>query len=68
MGKTIALHVTNNNWAIGIVKNDRSGKFAVVRVNPKNQFIVLDYRKTEADARKLANKEWLADRTARVAA
>lgn len=58
----IALHSTSNGFAIAILHNKRSGQYAVARVNPEDQYIVIDCRKTESEARRLANHHWSLDR------
>jgi hypothetical protein len=61
--QTIARHMTNRGFSIAIIRNGYSGGkvFQVVRANEASQYITIHNAKSEQEARKLANKEWLAD-------
>ena len=52
---------TANGFAIGIVRNARSGKFLVVRMDRQSRFVTISAHAAEADARTRANREWAAD-------
>ena len=64
---TIQVANTINGFAIGLIKCTRDGSYSVVRVDRKNKFITISNHKTEAEARKAANKEWAADKYAKAA-
>jgi len=53
---------TRNGFAIGVVRNHRSGSFVVVRMDRSSRFVTISAHDTEAAARTAANREWKADR------
>ena len=61
--QTIARHMTNRGYSIAIIRNAFSGGkgFQVVRADRQSQYVNLHNAASEQEARKLANKEWLAD-------
>lgn len=60
----IATANTRNGFAIGIIRNARSGKFSVVRMDRHSRYVTISIHATEAAARKAANREWSADKAA----
>lgn len=60
--QTIAQHLTRNGYSIAIIRNGYSGGkvLEVVRAH-KGQYVTIHNAKSEQEARKLANQEWLAD-------
>lgn len=58
----IASANTRNGFAIGIVRNARSGGFQVVRMDRSSRFVTISVHNDEATARTRANTEWAADR------
>lgn len=56
----IATHTTTPGFAIGIIRETPKAPFQVVRCSDKHYFALCS-AKTEAEARKLANREWLKD-------
>lgn len=58
----IATHPTENGWAIGILRPSPKALYEVVRLPAKSKhYFVLASAKTEAEARKIANRVWLKD-------
>ena len=64
---TIKLASTRNGWAIALLSGSaRNGAtyYDVVRVNPQNKYVTLHSVSDRDKARALANREWMADRSA----
>lgn len=57
---------SNDGWAIGIIEEfhwqtGASTGYAVIRINPKHQYLALTRHKEYESARAAANEEWTAE-------
>ena len=64
--KVIKTASTGKGWAIGLIerfewKTGAHYDYAVIRINPQGQYLVLSSHKDLTQARGAANAEWAAD-------
>lgn len=68
-GTITKLAPTANGWAIALIAKVSTGSepgtyYEIVRVAPSNKYMALYQTRDLAEARKLANREWSADKAA----
>lgn len=58
--EVIARHATRRGYGLAILRNSRSGDYAIVRTH-RGAYVTISYHPSLDAARQRANKEWSAE-------